>query len=152
MQRRALIQAYRLAGSTPMGTELISFLRRRDIVRKLREAAERGTQPMAAISAELLVQFPTVIHDPAVRRRIGFFVSAILDGEGFGVERTNVRMKNSLFKSGAVYKKRPDPKTTPPNAFARLSAALMDALTEDEARQLVELLGTRFPALKKRGR
>lgn len=151
MQRRALTQAYRLAGSTPMGTELISFLRRRDIVRKLREAAERGTQPVAAISAELLVHFPTVIHDPAVKRRIGFFVSAILDGEGFSVERTNVRMKNSLFKSGAIFRKRPDPKTPPPNAIARLSTALMDALTEDEARQLVELLSARFPA-KKRGR
>ena len=152
MQRRALTQAYRLAGSTPMGAELISFLRRRDVLAKLRKAAERGTQPVAAISPELMEHFPTVIHDPAVKRRIGFFVSAILDGEGFSVERTNVRMTNSLFKSGAIFRKRPDPKTTTPNAIARLSAALMDALTEDEIRQLVALLSARSPDQKKRGR
>jgi hypothetical protein len=152
MQRRALTQAYRLAGSTPMGLELISFLRRRDIVRKLRKAAERGTQPVAAVSTELMEHFPTVIHEPAVKRRVGFFVSAILDGEGFTVERTNVRLKDRLFKSAATFRKRPEPTTTPPNLTARLCGALTDALTEDEARQLVECLIARFPALKKRGR
>jgi hypothetical protein len=152
MQRRALTQAYRLAGSTPMGRELILFLRRADILKKLTKAAERGTQPVAAITKELLAHFPTVIHDPAVKRKVGFFVSAILDSEGFSVERANVKMKNPLFKSAAVFRKRPEPTMTPPNVIARLSAALTDALTEDEARQLVEFLIARFPALKKRGR
>ena len=135
-----------------MGRELILFLRRADILKKLTKAAERGTQPVAAITKELLAHFPTVIHDPAVKRKVGFFVSAILDSEGFSVERANVKMKNPLFKSAAVFRKRPEPTTTPPNVIARLSAALTDALTEDEARQLVEFLIARFPALKKRGR
>jgi hypothetical protein len=152
MQRRALTQAYRLAESTPMGPELLSFLQRPDILTKLRKAAERGTQPVASISTELLAHFPSVIHDPVLKRKTGFFVSAILDGEGFAVERANVRMKNPLFKSGAVFRKRPDPKTTPPNVIARLSDALIGSLTEDEIRQLVESLSARFPALKKRGR
>jgi hypothetical protein len=146
MRHRALTQAYRLAGSTPMGAELMSFLRRPNVLKVLRKAAERGTQPVAAISTELMAHFPTVIHDPTVKRRIGFFVAAVLDGEGFSVERANVKMKDPLFKSAAVFRKRPEPTTTPPNVIARLSAALTDALTEDEARQLVEFLIARFPA------
>jgi hypothetical protein len=152
MQRRALTQAYRLAGSTPMGRELILFLRRADILKKLKKAAERGTQPVAAISTELMAHFPTVIPDPAVKRKVGFFVSAILDSEGFSVERVNVKMKNELFRSAAVFRKRPEPKTTPLNLTARLCGALTDALAEDEARQLAECLIAKFPALKKRGR
>jgi hypothetical protein len=87
-----------------MGRELILFLRRADILKKLTKAAERGTQPVAAITKELLAHFPAVIHDPAVKRKVGFFVSAILDSEGFSVERANVKMKNPLFKSAAVFR------------------------------------------------
>src|SRR5208283_4853625 len=92
MQQRALTQAFRLAGSTPMGLELVSFLQRPVILSKLREAAERGTQPVAAVSKDLLANFPSVIHDPAVKRRVGFFVAAVLDGEGYSVSQANVRM------------------------------------------------------------
>jgi hypothetical protein len=139
-------QADRIAQSSPVGRELIAFLRRPDILAKLREAAERGTQPVSAVSKDLLANFTSVIRDPAVKRRVGFFVAAVLDGEGFNVVQANVRMKDPLFKSGAVYKKRPEPTTTPGSLLSRLA----DAVTEDEARQFVEFLIDRFPGLKKR--
>ena len=124
MRHRALTQAYRLAGSTPMGAELMSFLRRPNVLKVLRKAAERGTQPVAAISTELMAHFPTVIHDPTVKRRIGFFVAAVLDGEGFSVERANVKMKNPLFKSAAVFRKRPEPKSQGPSVERLAQIAL----------------------------
>jgi hypothetical protein len=141
-------QADRIAQSSLVGRELIAFLQRPDILAKLRDAAERGTQPAAAISSELLENFPLMIRDPAMRRRLGLFVAAILDGEGFAVSRPNVRLTNELFASGAVYRKRTEPTTKPANLISRLS----DALTEDEAGQLVEFLIDRFPGLKKRFR
>jgi hypothetical protein len=149
MQDRPLqTQACRLAGSTPMGPELLSFLQRPDILAKLRDAAERGTQPAAAISSELSENFPQVVRDAAVKRKLGFFVAAILDGEGFSVARANVRLRNPLFKSAAIFRRRPEPTTTPGNLLSRLA----DAVTEGEAGQLVEFLIDRFPGLKKRFR
>jgi hypothetical protein len=141
-------QADRLAQSSPVGRELIAFLQRPDILAKLREAAERGTQPAAAISMELLENFPTVIRDPGLKRKVGFFVAAVLDGEGFSVAQANVRLKNPLFASAAIYRKRAEPTTTPGNLLSRLS----DTFTEAEAQELVEFLIDRFPALKKRFR
>ena len=141
-------QADRVAQSSPMGRELNAFLQRPDILAKLRKAAERGTQPAAEISTELLENFPSVIRDPAVKRRVGFFVAAILDGEGYSVLRANVRLRNPLFKSAAIYRKRPEPSTEPGNLLSRLS----DTLTEAEAQELVELLVDRFPGLKRRFR
>jgi hypothetical protein len=131
-----------------MGLELLSFLRRPDVMAKLRDAAERGTQPAAAISAELSESFPSVIHDPAVKGKLGFFVAAVLDGEGFSVARANVRLRNPLFKSAAIFRRRAEQTTTPGNLLSRLA----DAVTEAEAQELVELLIDRFPRLKKRFR
>jgi len=139
-------QADRIAQSSPVGRELIAFLQRPDILAKLRDAAERGTQPAAAISSELSENFPQVVRDAAVKRKLGFFVAAILDGEGFSVARANVRLRNPLFKSAAIFRKRAEPTTKPANLISRLS----EALTEDEAGQLVEFLIDRFPGLKKR--
>jgi hypothetical protein len=141
-------QADRIAQSSPLGRELMAFLQRPDILAKLRDAAERGTQPAAAISTELLENFPSVIRDPAVKRRVGFFVAAILDGEGFSVAQANVRLRNPLFASSAIYRKRPESPTPAGNLVSRLA----DALTEAEALELVELLIDRFPGLKKRFR
>jgi len=143
-----LIQARRLAEATPSGHELLSFLESPAIMKKLEEAAARGIQPVGVISTELLAQFPTVVRDPTVRRRLGIFVAALLHGQGFEVERANVKLKNSLFASGAVFRKRPVPTTPTPTLISRLAGSL----TLDESRELVALLSARFPGLKKGGR
>lgn len=55
--------------------------------------------------------------------------------------QSNVRMKDRLFSSGAVYAERPAAGADPVDLVARLA----EALTEDEARRMVRLLLTRFP-------
>lgn len=144
--KNRMTQARRLAASTQ--PEVLAFLQRPEIIAKLKEAAAAGTQPVTAISLDLLASFPSVIRDAAMRRRVGFYIAAILDAEGFDVLEPNVRTKNPVFASGALFKKRSEATTTLTNLISRLA----DALTEDEARQLVEFLIARFPALKKRGR
>ena len=141
-------QADRVAQSSAEGRKLFAFLQRPDILAKLLEAAERGTQPAAEISTELLQNFPSMLRDPVARRQTGFFVSALLDGEGYAVARANVRLRNPLFKSAAIYRKRPEPTTESGNLLSRLS----NTLTKAEAQELVELLVDRFPGLKRRFR
>ena len=146
--KNRMTQASRLAASTYLGPEVFAFLQRPEIIAKLKEAAAAGTQPVSAISLDLLASFPSVIRDAAMKRRVGFFIAAILDAEGFDVLEPNVRTKNPVFASGAIYQKRSEPTTTLTNLISRLS----DAFTEDEARQFVEFLIARFPGLKKHGR
>jgi hypothetical protein len=146
--KNRMTQARRLAASTYLGSEIMEFLQRPEIIAKLKEAATAGTQPLTAISLELVASFPSVIRDAALKRRAGFFISAILNAEGFDVLEPNVRTKNPIFSSAALFKKRSEATTALTSLISRLAAAL----TEDEARQLVECLIARFPALKKRGR
>ena len=144
--KNRMTQARRLAASTHLGSEILAFLERPEVIAKLKEAAAAGTQPVTAISLDLLASFPSVIRDAALKRRTGFFISAILDAEGFDVLESNVRAKNPVFSSAALFKKRSEATTTLTNLLSRLAAAL----TEDEAQQLVECLIARFPSLKKR--
>lgn len=143
--KNRMTQARRLAASTHLGPEVLAFLQRPEIIAKLKEAAAAGTQPVTAISLDLLASFPSVIRDAAMKRRVGFFIASILDVEGFSVLQPNVRMKNPLFATGAIYKKRSEPTTTSTDLISRLSGVL----TNDEARQLVEFLIEKFPNLKK---
>jgi hypothetical protein len=134
-------RAMRTARSTERGAEILAFLQRPEIKRKLTAAVRAGTPPAGAISADLLAQFEPVIHKPEVKRRVGQFVAAILEELGFCLAQSNVRMKDKLFTTASVYAERswtgPDP--------ADLVSRLAKALTEDEARRMVRLLLKRFP-------
>jgi hypothetical protein len=143
--KNRMTQARRLAASTHLGSEVLAFLQRPEIIAKLKEAAAAGTQPVTTISLDLLASFPSVIRDAAMKRRVGFFIAAILEVEGFSVLQPNVRMKNPLFATGAIYKKCSEPTTKSTDLISRLSGVL----TNDEARQLVEFLIEKFPNLKK---
>jgi hypothetical protein len=133
-------RAKRTAASTECGAELLAFLQRPEITRKLTAAARAGTPPAGAISEDLLANFKPAIHKPEVKRRIGLFIAAVLEDLGFRVAQSNVRMKDGLFTSGACYAER-SAAADPVDLVARLAATL----TEDEARRMVRLLLTRFP-------
>jgi hypothetical protein len=141
MSDSALVKrAKRTAASTECG-DLLAFLQRPEITRKLTAAARAGTPPAGAISGDLLATFEPAIHKPEVKRRVGLFIAAVLEEFGFRVAKANVRMKNSLFSSGAVYAERPAAGADLVDLVARLA----EAFTEDEARRMVRLLLTRFP-------
>lgn len=143
-ERELMTRARRLAASSPVGPELLDFLRRPEIVAKLRATAAKGTPPAAAVSADLLANFPSAIRDPALKRKVGVFIAGVLDEHGFDVARPNVRMKDPLFTTGAVYKLRAQ-EAAPVDLVSRFAAAL----TEEEAEQMLERLLKRFPALRK---
>jgi hypothetical protein len=72
------------------------------------------------------------------------YIAAALDSEGFTVAQSNVRLRDGVFYSGSVYKRRPlEP--GPDSLVARMA----NALTEDEANQVVKLLYAKFPRLEK---
>jgi hypothetical protein len=142
MSDSALVKrAKRTAASTERGAELLAFLQRPEITKKLTAAARAGTPPAGAISGDLLANFEPAIHKSEVKRRVGLFIAAVLEDLGFRVSQSNVRMKNSLFGSGAVYAERSAAGADPVDLVARLA----EAFTEDEARRMVRLLLTRFP-------
>jgi hypothetical protein len=133
-------RAKRTSASTERGAELLAFLRTPAIKKKLTAAARAGTPPAGAISADLLAHFEPSIHKPEIRRKTGMLIAAVLDELGFRVAQSNVRMKDALFTSGACYEER-STTTDAVDLVARIAASL----TEDEARQMVRLLLTRFP-------
>jgi hypothetical protein len=142
MSDSALVKrAKRTAASTERGAELLAFLQRPEITRKLMAAARAGTPPAGAISGDLLANFEPSIHKPEVKRRVGLFIAAVLEDRGFRVAQSNVRMKDGLFTSGACYAARTAAGADPVDLMARLA----EAFTEDEARRMVRLLLTRFP-------
>jgi hypothetical protein len=128
-----------------MGPELFEFIQSPELMFKLKHAAARGTPPAAAISADLMAKFPSGIRDSAIKRRVGLFIAALLDAEGFSVARANVRMKDPLFATGAVYRER----TPAVSESGDLISRLASAFTEEEARRLVGSLLVRFPELRK---
>jgi hypothetical protein len=133
-------RAKRTAASTERGAELLAFLQRPEIKKKLTAAARAGTPPAGAVSADLLANFEPSIHKPKIKRQTGMFIAAVLDELGFRVAQSNVRMKDALFTSGACYEER----SAAADAVG-LVALIAASLTKDEARQMVRLLLTRFP-------
>jgi len=141
MSDSALVKrAKRTAASTECGAELLAFLQRPEITRKLTAAARAGTPPAGAISGDLLANFQPAIHKPEVKRRVGLFIAAVLEDLGFRVSQSNVRLKDGLFTSGACYAER-SPVADPIDWVARVAAIL----SEDEACRMMSLLLTRFP-------
>jgi hypothetical protein len=142
MSDSALVRrAKRTAASTECGAQLLAFLQRPEIKKKLAAAARAGTPPAGAISGDLLANFEPVIHKPEVKRRVGLFIAAVLEDLGFRVAQSNVRLKDKLFTCGSCYAEHFAAPAHPVDLVARLAATL----TEDEARRMVQLLLTRFP-------
>src|ERR1700719_422010 len=113
-------RAKRTAASTERGAELLAFLQRPEITRKLTAAARAGTPPAGAISEDLLVYGEPAAQPSEVKRRDGWFIAAVLEDLGFRVSQSNVRMNNSLFGSAAVYAERPAAGADPVDLVERL--------------------------------
>jgi hypothetical protein len=143
--RELMTRAGRVAASTPLGAELLEFLKSPQTLEKLKGAAQRGTPPAAVVSGELLARFPTIIGDAAAKRRVGLFIAAVLDAEGFSLAQSNVRIKDPLFTTGAVYRKRAEEGA----GAADLESRLVSTLTEHEAQRMMRALLARFPKLNR---
>jgi hypothetical protein len=137
------LRARSLAEAWP---EEFEFVQRAEIREKLLARAAQGSQPIAAITDELLGAFPSIATDMSQRRRFGLYIAAVLRDEGYVVRRSNVRMRNKLFTSGAVFRR--EELSVPTDLIRRIVASL----TTDEAEHALDLLISRFPNLRSRAR
>ncbi len=138
-------RAKRTAASTECGAELLAFLQRPKITRKLTAAARAGTPPAGAISGDLIANFEPAIHKPEVKRRVGLFIRVIMEELGFRVLQSNVRLRDRLFSSGAVYAERSAAGTDRVDLVSRLAGTFNEA----EAQRMIEALLLRFPELRR---
>lgn len=138
-------RATRTAQSSPVGRAMIDFIERPDIREKLQKAAEDGIPPVMAISGDALAAFPPgMLDDQMNKRRLGLLVAATLDELGYEPARSNVRIKNPVFASGSIYRRKSSSPIPPDGLVSRLAATL----TEQEAEWMIDAIIDRFPSLR----
>lgn len=123
---------------------MLEFLQRSDVGDRLVGAVAAGEAPLAAISSMLEEAFGDLVKEAAVRRRLGFYLTATLEKLGFEVAKANVPLRHPIFGSAALYR----PKA--PAEPASLSERLAPAFSQAEAEALIKALLERFPALRTR--
>lgn len=142
MNRKLWTRAARMAKSDPNRRLVWDFLRR-DHTATLVTAADLGAVPVTAISTALLERFGAEVLDPpSMRQFIGIAVSAILQEEGFIVDRTGVRLRGDpLFGAGALFERAG---VAPVERENSLLARLIDALDAEELRFAERRIGERL--------
>lgn len=139
----------RTAQSSPIGTDLIGFVRRPDVQAELKRAAEEGVPPVMAVSELALASFPRdTFEDNMNKRRLGLLIAGVLDEAGFEPARSNVRIRNNVFASGTTYRRKRSILPQSSNFVSRL----VEFLSEDEADELIDGLISRFPSLQNKMR
>ena len=106
---KAMIRAQRAARRVPHGPEILEFLSSAKSRKALVAAAAEGEPPVAAISKEFAALVgPKDVKLAQVKQYAGLCVRAILEQEGFEVERTGVWLGDDpVFSTGAAYRKAP---------------------------------------------
>lgn len=104
---KSMIRAQRAARRVPYGAEILEFLGGQKGRKALLAAANAGEPPVAAISKD----FATLVggknaKSTQVKQFVGMCVRAILEEEGFEIDRTGVWLGNDpVFSTGSVYRK-----------------------------------------------
>jgi hypothetical protein len=106
---KAMIRAQRAARRVPHGPEILEFLSSAKSRKALVAAAAEGEPPVAAISKEFAALVgPKDVKLAQVKQYAGLCVRAILEQEGFEIERTGVWLGDDpVFSTGAAYRKAP---------------------------------------------
>jgi hypothetical protein len=106
---KAMIRAQRAARRVPHGSEILEFLSSAKSRKALVAAAAEGEPPVAAISKEFAALVgPKDVKLAQVKQYAGLCIRAILEEEGFEIERTGVWLGDDpVFSTGSVYRKAP---------------------------------------------
>lgn len=104
---KAMVRAQRAARRVPHGSEILEFLSSPKSRKALVAAAAEGEPPVAAISKEFAALVgPKDVKLAQVKQYAGLCIRAILEEEGFEIERTGVWLgDNPVFSTGAAYRK-----------------------------------------------
>ena len=104
---KSMLRAQRAARRVPHGSEILEFLSSPKSRKALVAAAVEGEPPVAAISKEFAALVgPKDLKLAQVKQYAGLCIRAILEEEGFEIERTGVWLGNDpVFSTGSVYKK-----------------------------------------------
>ena len=139
---KAMVRAQRAARRVPHGTEILEFLGSAKSRKALIAAAIEGEPPVAAISRDFATLVgPKDVKLTQVKQYAGLCIRAILEEEGFQIERTGVWLGDDpVFSTGSVYQK------VVLNTGGRrgdLLERFVKMLTEEEAGIVKDLLSRR---------
>ena len=106
MLSRSMQRVERSARALKRGQELLDLIRASGTRERLVKAADAGVPPVTAISADAvaLVGKGAAKLSP-IKQFMGLSVRAVLEEEGFELERTGVRVYDPIFKRGSVYRR-----------------------------------------------
>ena len=106
---KAMVRAQRAARRVPHGPEILEFLSSPKSRKALVAAAAEGEPPVAAISKEFAALVGSKdVKLAQVKQYAGLCIRAILEEEGFEIERTGVWLgDNPIFSTGSSYRKAP---------------------------------------------
>lgn len=104
---KSMVRAQRAARRVPHGSEILEFLSGPKSRKALVAAAVEGEPPVAAISKEFAALVgPKDLKLAQVKQYAGLCIRAILEEEGFEIERTGVWLGDDpVFSTGSVYRK-----------------------------------------------
>jgi hypothetical protein len=142
MVSRSMRRAIRSAPAVIHGHEILAFTGRQKVRQKLIAAAKAGVPPVTAISPELAALVgPKDVKLPPVKQFAGLCVRAILEEEGFQLADKGVRIsKDPVFRTGSTYVRVNDDRA----AGRTLLARFVQVLSDEEARELLQLLSNRI--------
>jgi hypothetical protein len=140
---KAMIRAQRSARRVPQGAKILEFVESARIRKMLVAAALQGEPPVAAISREFAsLVGPKDAKLAQVKQYVGLCVGAVLEEEGFEVERSGVWLGDDpVFSTGSVYRKIPGDGSS---KRGDLLERFVKALSEEEALRVQALLGRRL--------
>jgi hypothetical protein len=141
MESKAMRRAMRSARAVLHGTHILEFIQRPETRQKLIAAADAGAPPVTAISSQVVKLAGRDAKLPPVKQFVGLCIRAVLEQEGFQAAAKGVRVsKDPIFRTGSTYERKP--------AAAKgrvFFARMVEALTDQEADELLALLQRRTP-------
>jgi hypothetical protein len=139
MQSRAMRRAVRSARAVLRGDRILEFIQHPKTRRLLVDAAASGAPPVTAISSKLLeLVGPKDARLAPVKQFVGVCIRAVLEEEGFDLAESGVRVSNDpIFRTGSTYQ------PVQAGKSVALLVRIIEALTDEEARQALRLLRNR---------
>jgi len=142
MPGKSMRRVERRARAFRHGPEILQFVRTPHVRAILIAAAETGTPPVTAISAQL-IKLVGAAHARLmpIKQFTGRCVRAVLEEADFELVETGVRLSNDpVFRTASVYKRNTAPEK---GDAAKLLVRFIASLTDAEAQQALRLLKKR---------
>jgi hypothetical protein len=139
---KAMVRAQRSSRRVPKGREILEFLTAAKTRKRLVATAAEGEPPVAAISHDLAkLVGPKDLALAQLKQFVGICVRAILEEEGYEIERTGVWLgSDPVFSTGAVYRQVATRTQLQRDDWLERLAKM---LNDDEADKLAALLSRR---------